>query len=81
MRETISFRIVKEPYGWSMRMGDGVMTPFRSRESALRHANGVAEALRRQGDLVEVVLEKTFAEEAGLAQGLRRRSPKDAPRQ
>lgn len=62
MAETISFRVVKEPYGWAVRMGCG-MTPFRSRALAVEHANGVAEALRRRGEPVEVVLEEpTFSE-------------------
>ena len=47
MTEIISFRVVKEPYGWAVRMGQGMMTPFHSRSMALRHANSFAEALRR----------------------------------
>lgn len=60
MQETISFRVVKEPYGWAVRLGDGLMTPFPSEASALDHANGCAEALRRQGVRVEVLLQKSF---------------------
>jgi hypothetical protein len=61
MAETISFRVVKEPYGWAVRMGQGMMmTPFRSRILALRHANGVAEALRQRGEPAEVVFEEVY---------------------
>jgi hypothetical protein len=61
MVETISFRVVKEPYGWAVRMGQGMMmTPFRSRILALRHANGVAEALRQRGEAAEVVLDEPY---------------------
>lgn len=56
-RDIICFRVVKEPYGWAVRVGDGMMTPFRSRGSALRHAAGCAEALRRCGDPAEVVVD------------------------
>ena len=58
MVETICFRVVKEPYGCAVRLGEGMMTPFGSRDSALDHANGVAEALRRRGEHAEVVLEE-----------------------
>jgi len=58
MDQTISFRVVQEPYGWAVRMGDGMMTPFRSKLLAVRHANGFADALRRCGEPVEVVVEE-----------------------
>jgi hypothetical protein len=58
MDEPISFRIVKEPYGWAVRNGHGMMTPFRSRALALEHANGIAEALRQRGEAAQVILEE-----------------------
>lgn len=58
MGEMISFRVVKEPYGWSVRMGHGMMTPFRSRGGAIEHASSFAETLRRNGEAAEVVLEE-----------------------
>ena len=58
MTEIISFRVVKEPYGWAVRMRQGMMTPFHSRSMALRHANSFAEALRRHGEPAEVILEE-----------------------
>lgn len=61
MAETISFRVVKEPYGWAVRLGDGMMTPFRSQTLALQHAKGIAEALRRRGEFAEVVVEEVCA--------------------
>lgn len=57
MGETISFRVVKEPYGWAVRLGEGMMTPFRSQMHAIEHAYGIAEALRRRGERAEVVIE------------------------
>lgn len=75
MDQTISFRVVKEPYGWAVRMGDGMMTPFRSKVSAVRHANGFADALRRRGEPVEVVVEDRPAE----ARSLRRARPRFLP--
>lgn len=66
MDQTISFRVVKEPYGWAVRMGDGMMTPFRSKVLAVRHANGFAAALRRCGEPVEVVVEERPAEDRFL---------------
>lgn len=58
MGEMISFRVVKERYGWAVRMGDGMMTPFRSRGRAIEHASSFAETLRRNGEPAEVVLEE-----------------------
>lgn len=60
MGEMISFRVVREPYGWAVRMGQGMMTPFRSRVLAVRHANGFAETLRRHGEAAEVILEEAW---------------------
>ena len=58
MAEMISFRVVKEPYGWAVRLGDGMMTPFRSQTLALQHAEGIADALRLRGEFAEVVVEE-----------------------
>lgn len=65
MAETISFRVVKEPYGWAVRLGDGMMTPFRSQTLALQHARDIAEALRRRGELAEVIIEEVCAADLG----------------
>lgn len=67
MEPAISFRVVKEPYGWAVRMGEGMMTPFRSRILAIRHANSFADALRRRGEPVDVVIEETWPIDAGHA--------------
>jgi hypothetical protein len=57
MGETICFRVVKEPYGWAVRVGQGMMTPFRLQRQAIEQANGFAEALRRHGEPAEVIVE------------------------
>lgn len=75
MDQTISFRVVKEPYGWAVRVGEGMMTPFRSKVLAVRHANGFADALRRCGEPVEVVVEERPAEARSFA----RRRPRFLP--
>ena len=53
----LTFNVVKEPYGWAIRMGERMSTPYRSRLSAIRDAQGMAEAIRRQGGCIEVVVE------------------------
>jgi hypothetical protein len=58
IEETVSFRVVKEPYGWAVRMGRGMMTPFRSRALAIEHANGCAANLLDHGLPAMVVLEE-----------------------
>ncbi|MFN4177992.1 hypothetical protein [Phenylobacterium sp.] len=68
MAQMICFRVVKEPYGWAVRIGEGMMTPFTSRSLAFDHANGMAEALRGQGEIAEVVVEdRVVAEPAAPA--------------
>lgn len=57
MGEMIRFRVVKEPYGWAVRTGRGMMTPFRSRGLAIEHASTFVETLRQNGEPAEVVLE------------------------
>jgi hypothetical protein len=52
-----TFRVVKEPHGWSVRVGSGVTTPFRSHAMAIRAANRLSEALRRHGVATTVTIE------------------------
>ena len=53
----ISFNVVKEQYGWAIRMGECMMTPFWSRELAIQEANCLADAIRCHGECAEVVVE------------------------
>jgi hypothetical protein len=53
----IRFDVVKETHGWSIRMGERMTTPFWSKEQAVRQAKVLAEAIRRHGELTEVVVE------------------------
>ena len=53
----ITFSVVKEQHGWAVRSGACTMTPFWSRDLAIREANCLAEEIRRHGQLTEVVIE------------------------
>ena len=53
----IRFNVVKETHGWAIRMGERMTTPFWSKEQAVRQAKLLAEAIRRHGELTEVVVE------------------------
>lgn len=53
----LTFNVVKEPYGWAIRMGERMSTPYRCRLSAIRDAQVLAEAIRRQGGRIEVVVQ------------------------
>lgn len=53
----ITFKVVKERHGWAVRSVASMMTPFWSRDLAIREANCLAEAIRRHGQLTEVVIE------------------------
>lgn len=52
------FAVVKEPYGWSVRLNGLMMTPFSSREFAVEHACHCAEMLREAGRAAEVTIEE-----------------------
>ena len=55
-----TFKVVKEPFGWAVRLGEVMSTPFWSRELAVREANCLCEALRRHGQPAQVVVEQTM---------------------
>ncbi len=57
----ITFNVVRERHGWAVRSGACMMTPFWSRDLAIREANSLAEALRRHGQQTEVVIETAEA--------------------
>ncbi len=53
----ITFNVLKEQHGWSIRMGEWSMTPFWSKDLAIREANCLAEAIRCHGECTEVLIE------------------------
>jgi hypothetical protein len=53
----IVFNVVKEEYGWSVRMGEAMTTPFWSRTLAIREADSLAQAIRRHGESAQVIVE------------------------
>ena len=53
----ITFSVVKDKYGWAIRMGDAVSTPFRTRDLAIREAGCLADAIRCHGEVAEVIIE------------------------
>jgi len=52
-----TFKVVKEQHGWAIRMDERMITPFWSRELAVREASSLADAIRRHGECVEVIVE------------------------
>jgi hypothetical protein len=59
-----TFKVVKERFGWAVRFGRGMSTPFWSQASAVREANCLCEALRRHGVVAEVIMEEEVIEAA-----------------
>jgi hypothetical protein len=53
----ITFNVVKEQHGWAIRMDDRMTTPFWSKDSAIREANCLADAIRCHGEYAEVIVE------------------------
>jgi hypothetical protein len=60
----LTFSVVKEQHGWSVRMGERMTTPFWSRDLAIREANCLADAIRRHGECAEVIVEGADPDEA-----------------
>lgn len=52
----ITFNVVQEPYGWAIRMGERMTTPFWSRDQAIREARCLARDICRHGALAEVIV-------------------------
>jgi hypothetical protein len=53
----ITFNVVKEQHGWAIRMDKRMITPFWSRDLAIREANCLADAIRCHGECAEVIVE------------------------
>jgi len=53
----ITFKVVHEQHGWAIRMDGHMMTPFWSRDLAIRQANCLADAIRCHGECAEVIVE------------------------
>lgn len=54
----ITFKVVKQEYGWAVQTGAQMTTPFWSRALAIREAEALANAIRRHGVCAEVVIEE-----------------------
>lgn len=50
----ITFSVVKEPYGWAVRSGNGMMTPVWCRAMAIEQAQRMVNTLTRHGRLAEL---------------------------
>jgi hypothetical protein len=53
-----TFRVVKEPHGWAVRLDSGMSTPFWSRALAIQEANCLCDTLRSHGETAEVVIDE-----------------------
>ncbi|THD65253.1 MAG: hypothetical protein E7813_15535 [Bradyrhizobium sp.] len=58
----ITFNVVKEQHGWAIR-ADDMMTPFWSRDLAIREANCLARAIRCHGECADVIVENAVLSE------------------
>jgi hypothetical protein len=73
----ITFSVIRDDSGWTIQTGAGMTTPFRSRESAINEARCLAEAIRRHGQCVEVIVESG---NSGNSDDIRRNFTANAPR-
>jgi len=56
-----TFRVIKDSFGWTIMLGPGVTSSFRTRAQAIRQANRLCDALRSHGEDVEVIVEDAGA--------------------
>ena len=56
---THTLRVVKEPFGWTIRLGAGMTSSFRTRAQALVEAECLCDELRRHGEEAEVLIEES----------------------
>jgi hypothetical protein len=59
----VTFSVVKEKYGWAIRAGGCMSTPFWSRDAAILEANSLADSIRCHGECAEVVVEGGASDE------------------
>ena len=60
----ITFSVVREQYGWAIRVGERMKTLFWSRDLAIREASCLADAIRCHGERTEVIVEGADPNEA-----------------
>ena len=56
-----TFRVVGENKGWAVRVGDGMSTPFRTKDMAIWEAQRLCDELKRHGVGAEVVVQDALA--------------------
>lgn len=61
------FRVVRQPLGWAVRCGDGMVTPFRSRENAMREALRLRDGLRAHGIAADIAIDVEVESHATVA--------------
>jgi len=57
-----TFRIVQEFSGWKIQLGSAMSAPCRSRALAIEQAERMAEAIRRHGEDVVVIVDPSAIE-------------------
>ena len=54
-----TLRVSKEPFGWTIRLGAGMTSSFRTRAQAMLEAECLCDELRRHGEEAEVLIEES----------------------
>ena len=60
-KPVITFKVVREPYGWAIRRDHQMMTPAWCKALAVEEARRMVGALRRHGEPAEVWIEDAEA--------------------
>jgi hypothetical protein len=53
-----TLRVVRDPFGWTVCLGAGMTSPFRTRAGAIREAECLCQQLRAHGETAEILIEE-----------------------
>ena len=53
----VTFNVVKEQHGWTIRIGERMTTPYWSKDLAIQEADCLADAIRCHGECAEVTID------------------------
>jgi len=62
-----TLRVVRDPFGWTVCLGAGMTSPFRTRAGAIREAECLCQQLRAHGEAAEIVIEESVGTRASGA--------------
>ena len=53
-----TLKVIEAPFGWTVCMGIGMTSPFRTRARAILEAKRICDQLRVHGEIAELIIEE-----------------------